>query len=77
MLIASLQRSKPLHEYPGYEPKPSDGEASVLELCATQLISGPLKPKLVVSVGVPSMGQIELFNHLLYVKPFNYAQIND
>ena len=28
-----------------------------------------------VPVRVPSMDQIELFNHLLYWKPFNYVQI--
>ena len=36
-----------------------------------------LQPGMLVPVRVPSMGQIELFNHLLYLNPFNCVQIND
>ena len=32
------------------------------------LLPGPLWPGVVVPVRVASMGQIELFNHLLYLK---------
>ena len=38
------------------------------------LLSGPLWLSVVVPVRVPSMGQIELFNHLLYLKPFKCVQ---
>ena len=31
----------------------------------------------VVPVRVPSRYQMELFNHLLYMKPFNYVQTNN
>ena len=34
------------------------------------LLPGPLGPGVVVPARVLSMGQIELFNHLLYLKPF-------
>ena len=34
------------------------------------LLLDPLWPNMVVSVRVPSMDQIELFNHLLYLKQF-------
>ena len=30
--------------------------------------------KVVLPIRVPSIGQIKLFNHLLYLKPFNYVQ---
>ena len=30
-----------------------------------------------VPVGVPTMGQIEIFNHFLYLKQFNCVQTND
>ena len=45
------------------------------------LPSGPLLPKLVVHVTVSSMGQIELFDHLLriiiinHLKPYSCVQI--
>ena len=60
--------------------KPSDGEASVLELlrvCSTfslPSLLGPFWRGVVVPIKVPSM---ELFNHLLYLKPFNCVQTND
>ena len=38
---------------------------------------GPLWLRVVVLGRVPSMGQIELFNHFLYLKPFNYVQTNN
>ena len=41
------------------------------------LLQGPLWPKVVVHVRVPSIGQIYLFNHLLYLKPFSCVQTND
>ena len=65
------------------EIKLSDGEAPVLELremWSTPLLSLlPGSPSLgvVVSVKVPSMGQIEIFNHFLNLQPFNCVQTND
>ena len=41
------------------------------------LLPDPHGPRVVVPVQVPSMGQIELFNYLLYLKPFNCVQTND
>ena len=63
--------------------KPSDDEDLVLEIWemltipSLPLLPGPLWPVVVVSVRVPSMGQIELFNHILYLKPFNCVHTND
>ena len=68
----------PLNESPEYDLKLSDGEAPVLlelwRMWSTPSASsppGPLWPGVTVPVRVPSMGQIELFNHLLYWKTFN------
>ena len=61
-------------------PQPSDGEAPVLELWgmwsipSLPLLSDSLWPRMILPVRVLSMGQIELFNHLLYLKPFNCGQ---
>ena len=65
----SLQRGKTSpNECPGYDTKPFDGAAPVLELgemwctlhCHYSLVySDPVR--------VPYVGQIELFNHLLYL----------
>ena len=41
------------------------------------LFPGPLEAIVVVPDRVPSMNQIEIYNHILYVKPFNYDQTND
>ena len=41
------------------------------------LLPGPLRPGVVLIVKVLSMDQIELFNHLLVLKPFNSMQTND
>ena len=41
------------------------------------LLPAPLRSRVVAHVTVPSIGQIELFNHLLDVKPFKYVQTND
>ena len=38
------------------------------------LFPGSLCPRVVIPVRVPSMGQIEVFKHLLYLKPFNCMQ---
>ena len=64
-------------KYPEYDIKPSDDEASALQLweiwrtSSLLLLPGPLWPWMVALDGVLSMGQIELFNHL------NCLQIND
>ena len=71
---ASLPRSKtppPLNKCPGYDTRPSDSEALVLKLWRMWSTSSlPLLPdrlwlKVIVPVSVLSIGQIELFNHLL------------
>ena len=41
------------------------------------LLPDPLWPSKVVSVRIPSMGQIEIFDNLLYLKPFNRVQTNE
>ena len=41
------------------------------------LLPDPLEPGVVVLVRISSMDQIELFNHLLYLIPFNCVQTND
>ena len=57
-----------------YDTKPSDDEVQVLESWgiwntpSLPLLSGPLWPEVVVLVRVSSMGQIELFNHLVDLK---------
>ena len=78
MPTESLQRVKiSTNVYPGYDTKSSDDEALVLELLTMwstttlPLLLGPLKPEVVVHFRVPSLGQMELFNHLLFCKPFN------
>ena len=72
-------------QYPkckGYETEPSDGKALVMELwgiwstLSLPLLLGPLWPGVVVPVRVLSMGQIELFNNLLYLKPLKCMQTN-
>ena len=79
-LIASLQSGKiPTILYSGYETKPSDGAIPVLELWGMESISSyqllpvPLWSGVVVPVKLPSMGQMELFHHLRYVRTFYYA----
>ena len=59
-----------LNEYAGYNTKLSDGEAPVLSISSLILPLGSLWLGVVVPVRVPSMGQIELFNYLLDLKPF-------
>ena len=56
----------------GYDTKPFDGEVPVLELWEMWRT-----PSLPLLLGSPSMDQIQLFNRLLYLKPFNYVQAND
>ena len=57
----------------------SDGEVPVLGLWgmwsipSLPVLSGSLWPRVIISVRVPSMGQIKLSNHLLYLKSFNCA----
>ena len=56
------------NEYPGYDTKPSDGEAPVLELWemwstpSLPLLPGPLFLEVVAHERFLSMGQIELFD---------------
>ena len=66
--------SLPTNKYPGYDTKPSDDEPSVLEfwemwnISSLTLLLGPLWPRVVAPVRVPSLGQIKLFNHLSATK---------
>ena len=89
MLTAPLQRGKtPTHKMClGYDTKPSDGQDPILKLWgmwstpSLLLLPGPLRFRVVVPVRVPSMDQIELFNHLLriiticYLKQYSCVQI--
>ena len=81
MLIAALHRGRTLlNVSPWYDPKVSDRETSVLELWKRSTLSLPLFPvplAAVLTIRVPSMVLIKLFNHLLYLKPFNSLQTND
>ena len=71
------------NECPEFDTKLSDGEASVSELWwmwstfSLPLLPGPFWPGVVVLVRDASIRQIELFNHLLYLKPFNSVQTNE
>ena len=75
-MTASLQGVRPLNKYPGYDIQLSDYVAPVLghwEMWNTPslpLLPGPLCPEVVVPVRFPPLRQIKLFNHLLYLKPF-------
>ena len=59
-----------------------DGEASVLELwgmwsiSSLSLFQGPIRTGVVVSVRIPSMGQIELFNHLTVCIQMTDVELN-
>ena len=67
-------------EYPGYDTKLSDGEILVLKLCGITLychyshVYSQLA--MTVPVRVSIKGQIEQFNHSLYLKSFNSEQTN-
>ena len=64
----------PVNEYTGYDTKLSNGEAPVLEvwrmwrISSLPLLQGPLCLGAVGLDRVPSMGLIELFNHLTVYK---------
>ena len=70
------------NEYTGYHTKPSD-EAPVLEFWgmwkapSLPLLPGSLWFEVAVPVMFPSMCQIGVFNHLLYLKSFNFVQTTD
>ena len=82
-LRLSVEEKELPNQCPGYGAKQSDGEALVLALWgiwnipSQPLLQDPLSPGLIVSVMVQSVGQIELCNHLLYLKPFNCVQTDD
>ena len=70
----------PLNKCPGYNIKPSDGEAPVMlepwgtwSTLSLPSLPGPLKPRVVAADRVLSMGQIELFDHLTVCKQINDA----
>ena len=67
---------------PGYDSNQwwwdsSSGALGMWSSTLLLLLPGLLWPGTVVPVKVPSMGQIELFNHLQYLKPFKCVQTND
>ena len=72
-LTASMMgRMTPTHnQRPGYDTKPSYGEALVLEFWgmwstpSLPVTPCSLWPEKEIPVKIPSIGQIELFNHLL------------
>ena len=67
----------------GYDIKPGDGVAPVLELWgmwstpSLQLLPVPPWPIMVVPVRFPSIGQIELGKYLLFMKAFNWLETNE
>ena len=54
-----------------------DYEQNMSNLFSLLLFSGPLWLGVVVSVSVPSVDQIEMFNHFLYLKLLNYVHTNE
>ena len=44
----------------------------MLSTTSLPLLPGPLRPGVIVPLRVQSMGQIKLFKHLLYLKPYNF-----
>ena len=60
----------------GYKTKASVSKASVQELSMPLLPDSPSAEE-VVSNRILCMRQIEMFNHLLYLKQVNYVQTND
>ena len=84
MLTASVQKGKTsCNKFPGYDTIPPDGGAPVQELwgmgTTPSLSSLPCSiwPRELVPIRVPFMAQTEVFNYLLFLKSFNYGQIND
>ena len=79
----NYRRFIPLNVFPGNDTNPSNDETRAPELWgmwstpSLSLLSSSLL--MVVPVRVSSVGQIVLFNHLLYLnlKPFNCVQTND
>ena len=75
----SSEGQDPLTECPGYDTKLSDGEVPVLKFWGMwnipllPLFPGSLWHGMIIPVRVPSMGQIEIFDHFLNLKPFNYV----
>ena len=55
------------NECAGYDTKPSDSEAPVSLHCHYSKVHSD---RVVVPVKIPSIDQLKLFNHLLYLKPF-------
>ena len=49
----------------------------LVKLANRYITKGALWPTVVVPVRVLSIGQIEIFNHIQSLKPFNYMQINN
>ena len=74
-----IRRLHLCNECPGYGTKLSD-EAPVLELWemlstpSLSFLTGPLGPRVIIPVRVLYMGEIEIFNDLLYLKPLNCVQ---
>ena len=78
-----ISADRPHNECPAMTQNYQMGRASVLELWgmwrtpSLSLLLGLLWPGLVVPGSVPSMCQIELFNHLQSLKQFTCVQRNN
>ena len=75
---ATITLTAPINKY-----TPNNFFYLVLELweiwstSSLPILPGPLWSGELLSVRIPSIAKIELFNHLLYLKPFNCVQTND
>ena len=76
--ISAEGLAKPPNQFPGYDIKSFDSEASVLGLwviwstSSSQLIPGPLWTEMVVLVSVQFVNQIEICNNFLNLKPLKW-----
>ena len=72
----------PTNECPRYNTKPSDGEVLVLDRWGMRstsclpLLLGSLLPGVIVPFRVPSIGQMELFNHLSLCEQMTDVNLN-
>ena len=79
---ADCRGVRPLNECPGYDTKPSDGEAPGLELWgmwttpSLPLVPSPPWTGMLVPDRVPCMGQIKLFGYLTVYKQMTYVKFD-
>ena len=73
----SLSR-QPMSECPAFDGEaPVQGFWGMWTTTLLTLLPGLLRLGIVVLVRVSCMGQIDIFNHFPYLKPFNSVQTND